>query len=988
MAHFSLLFEPRTTSNGGLEKHAMLCSRVLDIYIQIARNLGSKLNNETWEIILKLFIGIVDSVLRLDAPSNQEIFQRKLCSQILKVLFEVWLHSRTKNPHLWDALKNRVSGWVHHMPLVSTWNLISQSLTKRSIAILYGAQEGTDSVILHLDDHPLSIQMDDEYLFYSWHRMLNLLPNPNTDIKQPGIYLEFMNAVDLLATLYLNVKPNPKNRLLPPSGNTILHIFGKWLFDAVHLDRNGFDDGTARALRTLCNIMSNRHQCDFLPVYYGSFFGALQSALMKEGKILLAAISSSTSIFVHELRGIRALVPSYVSAIYRILTKKVKMEHAFSAEKVRKDCLILLGTLICLPNHFGRTPFTLRINDPKQSSKAFDVQTYGELSPHFSRTLIEALTCEEYPPNIEHLLYLSYIYQCEDLKTGTEFTKQSLLLISRKISQGGGWNTEVSITAIKVLSMMSSLYPNIDKGYELGNRIVQNLCTLILAIPNFTSIDKFTEELVINAYKCITDWLMPEQWIFNFNDTKNMLFKTIVYGLTGSITERKPTNDIPNPANTSSSNLEKSKKDKKDKKESKQVVSSPSLAQSNRVNEKIKEAAHANLLILLNQIGNFPSATGAHSISTLAKEEEILYPLSPNDLEKSKEFIRYFITDEKMLICVIDRRDDPEGPSCCIIIRDKTGRYAWNTRLTYLPLRPKEHAYPPAGLDDPVPICLNPAQALPTIHPSKVDQLTQYLNNSETKFAHPIVNQLVQRENQTLRSNNFKLNSMISIKAPERADPYSGDCKIQQSRMLLSHLGFLSLENRDHLFPINMNENYYHAIRELDSIKERECVKVGVLYIQNNQSEQDAYSNLGGSMDYQEFIASLGWGVALDKHKGYLGTLDTASFKGGVVAPYYSNYCTEILFHVSTLMVDQSNQPVDSQVNYRREQVLNSPVVVCWNEGGINSYQPQSLLVGRSRHTLAIVITPLECGLYQVKLHSKSDFVRFFFSFLFYFINY
>ena len=132
------MFEARANTKEGLEKHAQLCSTVLDIFVNIGRKIGHILSVETWEIFLKLLIGITDLILRTDAPQSQEPLQRKLCSQLLKVLFELWLLSRTRNPLLWEALKERVRGWTHHMALVLTWKLTCISLTKRSVAILYG----------------------------------------------------------------------------------------------------------------------------------------------------------------------------------------------------------------------------------------------------------------------------------------------------------------------------------------------------------------------------------------------------------------------------------------------------------------------------------------------------------------------------------------------------------------------------------------------------------------------------------------------------------------------------------------------------------------------------------------------------------------------------------------------------------------------------------------------------------------------------------
>jgi hypothetical protein len=139
LEQFSLIFEYRANTKDQLEKHSALCLKVLEIYALIGRQLGQGLSVETWEVFLKLMISITDAILRPEAPSSQEPIQRKLVSQLLKVLFELWLLSRTRNPALWDALQHRVRGWTHHNELILTWKVTSFALTKRSTAILYGS---------------------------------------------------------------------------------------------------------------------------------------------------------------------------------------------------------------------------------------------------------------------------------------------------------------------------------------------------------------------------------------------------------------------------------------------------------------------------------------------------------------------------------------------------------------------------------------------------------------------------------------------------------------------------------------------------------------------------------------------------------------------------------------------------------------------------------------------------------------------------------
>ena len=78
--HYSLLFAPRATGPD-VDKHAALCSKVLDIYVTIGRQLESQLSKDSWEVFLKLMIGIADSLF---SPKRNDGLKERLVNQTLK----------------------------------------------------------------------------------------------------------------------------------------------------------------------------------------------------------------------------------------------------------------------------------------------------------------------------------------------------------------------------------------------------------------------------------------------------------------------------------------------------------------------------------------------------------------------------------------------------------------------------------------------------------------------------------------------------------------------------------------------------------------------------------------------------------------------------------------------------------------------------------------------------------------------------------------
>jgi len=240
--HFSLLFLPRppsqpistptttslprpsTTSHPGsvptdpltlLQRHVELCKQVLKVMTMAGRTCGGEFDTETWEVILKVVLGICDFLLKepvihptlsslgtslkdkdgntitTTAPSTttttattsnsgnsnlavNEIssgFKRyssnpappppsilqpmipgkgeeaswmasELAEHLIRVLFELWIRSKTKNTAMWDHLKRGFVRWTHRVEIVHQWNATCFGLTQRVIRILWGGGPG------------------------------------------------------------------------------------------------------------------------------------------------------------------------------------------------------------------------------------------------------------------------------------------------------------------------------------------------------------------------------------------------------------------------------------------------------------------------------------------------------------------------------------------------------------------------------------------------------------------------------------------------------------------------------------------------------------------------------------------------------------------------------------------------------------------------------------------------------------------------------
>lgn len=83
LKHFSLLFSVPIKKDD-FSRQSKLCSKILNIFLNVGRELQSTLSTETWEVWLKLLLGMTDSLL--GNPSSQECeLSKDLAPQVLRV---------------------------------------------------------------------------------------------------------------------------------------------------------------------------------------------------------------------------------------------------------------------------------------------------------------------------------------------------------------------------------------------------------------------------------------------------------------------------------------------------------------------------------------------------------------------------------------------------------------------------------------------------------------------------------------------------------------------------------------------------------------------------------------------------------------------------------------------------------------------------------------------------------------------------------------
>lgn len=176
---FSLaeLFEQRkgsdVKSSQSTKRHAELCHQILKtiIYDLIPDSpLFSQKASKSWELIVRLLLGITDYLLWSD---KQNYLADELSESLLNSLFFVFLQSGIFSDEIWKKFASSFKLWCHRLKSVLVWGSVSVELNSKIASIIYsksvGNQQHEITFGMHLKEYRVSF--DTKYGKYCWARL-------------------------------------------------------------------------------------------------------------------------------------------------------------------------------------------------------------------------------------------------------------------------------------------------------------------------------------------------------------------------------------------------------------------------------------------------------------------------------------------------------------------------------------------------------------------------------------------------------------------------------------------------------------------------------------------------------------------------------------------------------------------------------------------------------------------------------------------------
>lgn len=342
ISHFSLLFTER---GGDLHKHAELCKEVLLIFQLLSRL--KTLTSSTWEHFLSIFLQICMEIMSKNSTLTNEI-----TPLLFKVLFEAWLRSNTRQIVLWDQLSENFQYWIKSIWIVHHWASVQLALTKSIIELVFGLEKKKVKVIFKSLPKPFEQEVEvvlidtkQEQNVYFWYQFWRAMEKNTLAVfpEKGEICVELVKAVASLTDEmlyfaksrnsgfkiefeYLSQEHENLNKLLSsfhnihcnfvdkisrvpiPRIESILDIFGNWLFEYANCEAKQCVRARGKAVGAICRIFSS----DLGPVSKesaGKLYQSIYKLIRTEdnNSVIDKFLKHSAFLFSCNMQGIRLL---------------------------------------------------------------------------------------------------------------------------------------------------------------------------------------------------------------------------------------------------------------------------------------------------------------------------------------------------------------------------------------------------------------------------------------------------------------------------------------------------------------------------------------------------------------------------------------------------------------------------------------------------------------------------------------------------------
>ncbi|KAJ3248449.1 hypothetical protein HDU78_000611 [Chytriomyces hyalinus] len=484
-----------------------------------------------------------------------------LCDSLSKVLFEVWLRSGEMSVDLWSCLKEEFFKWTHRIEVIRNWNAVVLGLTNRVINQLYGGSEGTlQTCVTFVTGGSFSLDLKEDFAVYAWHRLTYIIGNVNS-IESPEIFHVAIKGIAKVVDAFhaVGIDSGAESDSNSPEGNTLLHMFGAWLFEAVTRKSPEYEDGISEAYAILCRIFCQRQRRkQFLQTYLARFYSALSVGLRTgHPQTLTSIILNCEHFFGMDLQGSRVLVYDFAIGVRRVLPAIEDKDwgSTYGLDELRRGTLKVLGCIMGFSNRFSTVPMRGLIPQEKNEWSARIQEIYQDSEPRPSSSvtgadqgtaapkskfsslklfcldvLLSSLSVEQNPQNCKFILHLLGCFAYEEVLHCPGAICLILDAVKAKMLSKT-WPHEVMPSVFDLLSQTSAFWAPVNNCVKSTSKdVVSTLCSYVDGL--FCEDDVITnQQMIIKGYDCMIRWALVGGWIEKEKDCLLKVYASLCRGV-------------------------------------------------------------------------------------------------------------------------------------------------------------------------------------------------------------------------------------------------------------------------------------------------------------------------------------------------------------------------------------------------------------------------------------------------------------------------
>lgn len=1030
LSHLYHLFVPRRTeAQEMIHRQAVLCHRVLRRIQDVVKQ-SLIMATETWEALLGFLLAINDALLA--PPTVKDDVGDQLCERVLGVLYEIWLVACVKSfpsPSLWKTLREMCMNWRHRSGLVDQWNRVNLALLARMLRHMLGPNF-PQIKISEIDAALVPAEMTHECVAQSWYRFLHSIGNP-VELSRPelvsqtqsfyqyaivaksvvdptnhpclaalpDIFFKALQSISSMVDAFLGLSNKSSSGKRPltidsgnegdtrltnrPKCNSILHLFGDWLFEAAFIgmtdnqvegtspDPNArrrssvvttleqdlppakFESGKAEAFGALCRIFCNKKTGEEIsPLYLARFYLALQHGLkVEKGKGITETVAmiivNSVELLRVDLEGVHIVLPHVVSALEMILPEKeVKIVGTSNINKsdLRRAAINILTSILPLPLHFQHLP----LKTVSLRGDCTGTMDFFDLRPKVNSLLVNALRVETDPVNTQVLLGgLMLLIQdsgiCGELRDESsdeepnlhlEFVSASHLVCHRLISS---WKSDVN-TSLAALELLAGLARTklLEKEALECKRTLKWICDYIVTQCSRPppAHSKDLHSTIVAAFHCCQTWLLHHPSLMQDKECIATVLEVVELGISGSKSQNR------------SADPPIMKEDK----------------QAQPASRRVRDAAESLLIVIFEQVDFFTTYCGAESLSSKIDEISLLHSSTGEMLSmlQATQSFRYFVLDNAILVGIYEDTEQDFQPKVSLIIRGLSGRSVWTLNLRHLPRHKSSHKCSSSNPGRPLPMEEQPHKhhVKPNYFPEAIDKIPLCKADKSIPAVESVA--LDDRSLKELDKLSHLIEDQADMEKSHSAEKSHVDeecCsptaiqEFQTARLILSHLSLLRTMNKNIETHVPLlvaldkeSVEFVNDVEALDRMSTRTSETVYVFYMKNGQKTPDEILNNVTSRElvdphFLEFLSTLGWPVNVWHHCGWTGRTSTSwrmqtepmvppdsnnhggsAFNGDHHMLYWADSESEIAFLVPSSKTDGALRPQDAFVEETPQQ--------------------------------------------------------------------